>query len=81
MALDCPRSSANLGTDPYDSAIVAAITTIARSLFLRVVAEGVETPAQAEQVRAHGCDFAQGYHFSRPIDADAFMERLAEDQP
>lgn len=72
---------ANLGTDPYDSAIVAAITTIARSLFLRVVAEGVETSAQAEQVRAHGCDFAQGYHFSRPLDADAFMERLAEDQP
>lgn len=72
---------ANLGTDPYDSAIVRAISTIAGSLSLQVVAEGVETEEQLAQVRAHGCTSAQGFYFARPMPADAFADLLATRSP
>ena len=65
-------------TDPKDTAIVSAIIRMAHSLDLRVVAEGVETAAQAEYLRAEGCDEMQGFFFSRPLSADdfnAFLER------
>jgi EAL domain-containing protein (putative c-di-GMP-specific phosphodiesterase class I) len=56
-----------LGTDAEDTAIVTAIITMAQTLGLSVVAEGVETLAQAAQLRTLGCQLAQGYHFSRPL--------------
>lgn len=56
------------------SALVRAIASIGTSMNLRTVAEGVETAAQAEQVRLLGCDFAQGFFYSRPLDATAFEE-------
>ena len=49
--------------------IVRTIITLARSLEMDVVAEGVETAEQLEQLRALGCDYAQGYIFSRPLEA------------
>ncbi|PYS91698.1 MAG: hypothetical protein DMF64_11485 [Acidobacteria bacterium] len=49
--------------------IVHTIITLARSLEMDVVAEGVETPEQLEQLRTLGCDYAQGYIFSRPLEA------------
>lgn len=58
-----------------DASIVRAIVSLAHSLRLKVVAEGVETAAQLEFLRAIGCDEYQGYHFSRPLPPDAF-ERL-----
>jgi diguanylate cyclase (GGDEF)-like protein len=59
-----------------DESIVAAVISMARSLSLRVVAEGVETVEQAEFLRARGCDEAQGYYFSRPIPPQEFAELL-----
>ena len=41
-----------------------------------VVAEGVETPAQVAQLQILHCDYAQGYHFARPMDAARFVEML-----
>ncbi|MCB2023052.1 MAG: EAL domain-containing protein [Rhizobacter sp.] len=60
----------NLGLTPQSSAIVTAIIAIARSLGLRVVAEGVETLRQMEQLHRLGCRFMQGFLFSRPLAPD-----------
>jgi diguanylate cyclase len=43
---------------------------------LVALVEGVETAAEAEQLRAYGADLAQGYHFARPLDADAVAPLL-----
>ena len=59
-----------------DAAIVRTILAMAHNLNLNVVAEGVERNAQAEFLRAHGCDQAQGYLFSRPLPADALTRLL-----
>lgn len=61
---------------PHDSengAIVKAVIQMAHSLSLKVVAEGVETQAQAEFLRIHGCDILQGYWLSRPIPPTALL--------
>lgn len=66
--------------NPADQAIVSAILAMAKSLGLRVVAEGVETAAQLEVLNRHGCEVAQGFFFSRPLPADqcrALLEELA----
>jgi EAL domain-containing protein (putative c-di-GMP-specific phosphodiesterase class I) len=52
-----------------NEAVVHAVLAIARSLGMRVTAEGVETPEQARALKALGCDLLQGYHFSRPVPA------------
>lgn len=67
---------AGLATDRDDSAIVSGVTGMARGLGLRIVAEGVETAAQAEALRALSCDFMQGYLFARPLPAAAVTELL-----
>jgi diguanylate cyclase (GGDEF)-like protein/PAS domain S-box-containing protein len=63
-----------LGTDPNDSAIVAAIVAMAGALGLAVTAEGVETDRQLEELRRLGCGYAQGFRFSRPLPADEFAQ-------
>jgi diguanylate cyclase len=57
---------------PEDASIVRAIVSLAHSLRLKVVAEGVETPAQLAFLKAVGCDEYQGYHFSKPLPAAEF---------
>ncbi|MBF0175056.1 MAG: EAL domain-containing protein [Magnetococcales bacterium] len=57
-----------------DAAIVLAIVSMAKSLKLHVVAEGVETQQQAEFLEKIECDELQGYHFSRPLPEQAFVE-------
>jgi EAL domain-containing protein (putative c-di-GMP-specific phosphodiesterase class I) len=61
-----------------DAAIVSAVIGIARSLKLRVIAEGVETEEQLNFLRRRRCDAAQGYYFSRPIAAEALAEYIGE---
>ncbi len=59
-----------------DTSIVTAIISMGHSLHMRVVAEGVETQEEAAFLRAQNCDEAQGYYFSRPVDADQFAALL-----
>jgi diguanylate cyclase (GGDEF)-like protein len=58
---------ANLGTDRQTSAIVNSVTSLARALGLRVVAEGVESEMQVQALRMVGCDLMQGYFYSAPM--------------
>jgi EAL domain-containing protein (putative c-di-GMP-specific phosphodiesterase class I) len=57
----------DITVDPDDAAIVTSIISLAHSLRLEVIAEGVETEAQLAYLRTHGCDCMQGYYFSRPV--------------
>jgi len=60
-----------------DAAVVAAtIVQLARSLRLKVVAEGVETQTQAEFVHQTGCEFVQGYYFAKPMQAREIPDLL-----
>jgi EAL domain-containing protein (putative c-di-GMP-specific phosphodiesterase class I) len=59
-----------------DTTIVTAVIGMARSLKLRVVAEGVETLEEAHFLRTHECDEAQGYYFSKPVPPQRFAELL-----
>jgi EAL domain-containing protein (putative c-di-GMP-specific phosphodiesterase class I) len=63
-----------------DVAITHAVIAMGRSLRLSVVAEGVETPAQAEFLRANGCDLMQGYLISKPVPA-ADLGRFLREHP
>lgn len=60
----------DVGDDPAAAALVEAINAMAHALGITTIAEGVETAEQAEILTALGCDFAQGYHFARPVAAD-----------
>jgi len=62
----------DMGDDSSDLALVQAIIAMASSLGLTVVAEGVETAAQADLLRDLGCQYGQGYYFSRPVSAGEF---------
>ena len=60
-----------LGEDVEDTAVVRMIIELAHTLGLEVIAEGVETEKQATLLKEMGCDFAQGYHFSKPLPPEA----------
>jgi len=63
---------ANISADRRSAAIVRSTIELAHALGLQVVAEGVEQQHDLDALAAFDCDFAQGYHFSRPLPADAF---------
>lgn len=65
---------------PDDASIVQAIVSLAHSLRLKVVAEGVETAAQLEFLRNLACDQYQGYFFSKPLPASEFEALMRSDQ-
>ena len=66
----------DLGTDPQEGPIVGAVVELGHALGLSVVAEGVETDAQAAELRTLGCDGAQGFLFGRPVPEDEVDELL-----
>ncbi len=63
-------------SDSRCATIVSTVINMGKSLNHQVVAEGVETPEQLAFLRAQCCDEGQGYHFDKPLTADAFRERL-----
>ena len=68
----------NIIANPNDAAIVRAVVSMAHSLGMSVIAEGVETDAQLGYLRGIGCEEMQGYFFSRPLPESAFAAMLAE---
>ena len=66
----------NLGSDPRAAAIVRTIVTLADNLGLNVIAKGVETQEQREQLALNGCHACQGYLFGRPVPIEEL--RLGE---
>lgn len=76
LKIDCSFVN-DMTVSPDDAAIVEAIIAMARSLGLRVVAEGVETAEQSKFLQARKCGEMQGNHFSRPLPAAQFLQILA----
>jgi diguanylate cyclase (GGDEF)-like protein/PAS domain S-box-containing protein len=75
--LKIDRSFINdVATNPDDAAITAAIIGMAKSLHLRVIAEGVEDEAQMSFLRAQQCDEIQGFYFSKPLATDDVADDL-----
>ena len=68
--------TAEVGGEGVESSVADMIIALGKRLDLGVVAEGVETPAQAQWLLEHGCRCAQGYLFARPEPAEAFIARL-----
>jgi len=64
----------DLGRGTRNAEIVWAVLELARRLGMRVIAEGVETHSQVLHLRELDCAYAQGYYFSRPLDADAAVD-------
>src|SRR6185312_9225164 len=60
--------------------IVRTIATLARNLGMEVVAEGVESSEQLACLRSLNCEYAQGYHFSRPLNAEAAAGFIESDR-
>lgn len=67
-------------SDPDDAAITLTIISLARSLKLISIAEGVETREQVEFLRANGCAEIQGFYFSRPLPVEECTQALIEDR-
>jgi len=67
-------------TEPGSAAIVKMVIDMAQRLNFDVVAEGIETDAHVAFLRQHGCGQGQGYHFGRPIPAEAMAPRMRRAQ-
>jgi EAL domain-containing protein (putative c-di-GMP-specific phosphodiesterase class I) len=65
-------------SDSRNASVVRAAVRLARDLAIDCIAEGVETEAQAEFLLSAGCQYAQGYHFHRPVDAEHAAEVLRQ---
>jgi len=76
-ALKIDRSFiASMDADPINRSIVQAIVSLAHSLNLFVIAEGIETPQQVQFLRSINCDYGQGFYFSKPLPAPKVAEYL-----
>lgn len=69
----------DIATNSADQAIVSSIIELARNLKLNVVAEGIETVEQLEQVISRGCHIIQGYYFAKPMSVSDFEHYLLTD--
>ena len=77
--LKIDRSFVTRLTTDNDNAIVRTISTLARNLGMEVIAEGIETEEQYQQLRMLGCEYGQGYLFSPPVDNEGVLQLLAKD--
>ncbi|MFP3488836.1 EAL domain-containing protein, partial [Staphylococcus sp. SIMBA_130] len=66
----------NLQENNADAAIVKAVITMCEGLNLAIVAEGIETKEQGDIIRSFGCNFAQGFFYSKPLNKDHFEKLL-----
>jgi EAL domain-containing protein (putative c-di-GMP-specific phosphodiesterase class I) len=69
-----------IGPRGENTEIIRTIMSLARSLGMRVVAEGVETPEQVAHLVARGCDYGQGYYFAHPLEAAKATEMIRHDR-
>jgi diguanylate cyclase (GGDEF)-like protein/PAS domain S-box-containing protein len=76
-ALKVDRSFVSRIGEAGGDQMVRTVSTIARTLDLAVVAEGIETPEQLAVLRSAGCEYAQGFLFAHPLEPDAFVELLS----
>lgn len=65
-----------IAVNPDDAAITTAIISMAKSMNLKVIAEGVENEAQMSFLRTHQCDEIQGYYFNKPLTVDKVSDKL-----
>lgn len=70
----------DLASNSDDAAIIASIIALGRTLNLKIVAEGVETPAQQEYLSRLGCNSLQGYLLGRPMPGDEFLAAVSSGQ-
>ena len=70
---------ANIVENKQDQKLARGIISIARSLDLQVVAEGIETLEQSQFIRQEGCDYGQGYFYGKPVPGDVFAVRYLRD--
>jgi EAL domain-containing protein (putative c-di-GMP-specific phosphodiesterase class I) len=63
--------------DSRSAALAGAVVALGQSLSIATVAEGIETPEHAKRMQALGCTYGQGYHFARPMEAEAVVGQLA----
>jgi EAL domain-containing protein (putative c-di-GMP-specific phosphodiesterase class I) len=73
---DRPQFRRRRGSSGHNAAICESILALARSFNLKVIAEGVETQAQLDWLRAHGCDEAQGYLLAKPLPFEEMLAKL-----
>ena len=69
----------NLASDSNDKVLCEAIITMAHQLGMKVIAEGIETQQQCDLLKGAGCDYGQGYLFSRPLTVEAFEAVMTKD--
>lgn len=60
----------------HDESLIKTIIAMANSMQMKLVAEGIEHPEQAQYLHRTGCEFGQGYYFSHPLPAEAFFEKI-----
>jgi EAL domain-containing protein (putative c-di-GMP-specific phosphodiesterase class I) len=63
--------------DAGDESIVHAVVALGKTLGMKIIAEGVETLAQANFLRSAGCDDAQGFYYARPVDSEEVLRLVA----
>jgi EAL domain-containing protein (putative c-di-GMP-specific phosphodiesterase class I) len=77
--LKIDRSFVDRMTSDGDDAIVKTIATLARNLGMEVIAEGIETEEQHKLLKDLGCEYGQGYLFSRPVNHEAAYRLLEKE--
>ena len=69
-----------IGKNSKIGSVIHSIIDMAHHMDMRVIAEGVETEEQISFLRRHGCDYVQGYYYSKPLPMEDFAKMLNEQQ-